>query len=144
MAILKTTVFICMCIEAGTWAGKEGEVKHFHENHAEYYGINGAGDNKNYGTWTLIEAKEIELEYTPPDMAELASEMVEKFEKALDKHRAEAFSREQFLKGRIAKFQALTYNGESAQDGEIIPACEKPREDDDADDAEFKDIPWRK
>lgn len=127
-----------MCIESGTWKGKEGEVKHFNDNQAEYYGVNGQGDTRTYGTWALIEAKEIELEYTAPDMSALSAEMVAKFEKALDKHRAEAFAREQFLKGRIAKFQALTYNGEAAQEGEIIPACERPQGgDEDAEDAEI-------
>lgn len=134
MPTLKTTLFICMCIEAGRYDGKEGEVAAFDVDRGKNYSPGGHGDTDMMGTWVTLETKEISVEYAKPDVEKFTSTIIAGFERQLEKHRAEAFSREQFLQGRIAKFQALTYKGDEA--AEVIVA-DNPADDVDADDAEI-------
>lgn len=138
METITQRVYICMCIESGNYQGKEGQIKIFNDPMHETYGPDGNGDTSFMGTWALVEAKDITLEYTPLDQSKLAADMIAKYEAELSKHRAAAFRREQFLEGRIAKYHALTYKGDGeALEGQIIPTCTKPREEIDADDAEI-------
>lgn len=134
MPTLKTTMFICMCIEAGRIDGKEGEVRAFTKDHGAAYSNDGAGDTEYFGTWVTLETKEIAVQYAKPDVEKFTSAVIDGLERQLEKHRAESFAREQFLQGRIAKFQALTYKGDDA--AEVIVA-DKPADDVDADDAEI-------
>lgn len=88
-----------------------------------------------------MAVKDVTIEFEEPDHAKIAQEMIDRYESELNKHRAEAFRREQFLEGRIAKFKALTHK--DGVEGEIIPACTKPGSSaDDAEDADFNDIPF--
>lgn len=138
METITQRVYICQCIEAGTFQGKEGQVKIFDGAQHEYYGPGGGGDTRMIGTWALVEARDLTLEYQPLDLAKFSADMIAKYEAELTKHRSEAFRREQFLEGRIAKYQALTYKGDGeAVEGQIIPSCTKPREEIEADDAEI-------
>lgn len=134
MPTLKTTLFICMCIEAGRYAGKEGEVQAFDVERGKHYQPGGQGDTDSMGTWVTLETQEINVEYAKPDVEKFTSAVIDGLERQLEKHRAESFAREQFLQGRIAKFQALTYKGDDA--AEVIVA-DKPDDDVDADDAEI-------
>lgn len=134
-------IYVCQCIEAGTCRGSEGEIKAFTDPQHETYGPNGHGDTRIFGVWALVAVKDVTIEFEEPDHAKIAQEMIDRYESELNKHRAEAFRREQFLEGRIAKFKALTHK--DGVEGEIIPACTKPGSGaDDAEDADFNDIPF--
>lgn len=135
-------IYVCQCIESGTCSGKEGEIKAFTSPQHEHYGPNtNVGDTRLFGVWALVAAKDVTIEYEAPDHAKIAQDMINRYENELTKHRAEAFRREQFLEGRIARFKALT--NKDGVEGEIIPACTKPgSKADDAEDADFDDIPF--
>jgi hypothetical protein len=133
-------VYVCQCIEAGTYQGTEGQIRAFDRPQHEDYGPNGSGDTRMFGVWALVTVKDLTIEFEPLDQAKLAADMIARYEKKLNEHRAQAFRTEQFLEGRIAKFKALTFK--DGVEGEIIPSCTKPTSSVDADDADFDDIPF--
>lgn len=143
MQVITSRLYICQCVDAGTYQGTEGKVEVFTSPQHETYGPNGNAESlRMFGTWALLAVKDVEIEYEPTPIDGVAQNMVEKYEAELSRIRAQAYREETQIQGKIAKFKALTYKGPI--EGEIIPADDKPQEEIEADDAEIVVVDTRK
>ncbi|AZF88664.1 hypothetical protein HOU67_gp28 [Escherichia phage Skarpretter] len=136
MQTITTRLYICQCVDAGTYQGTEGKVEVFTNPQHESYGPNGNADSlRMFGTWALLAVKDVEIEYEPAPIDSVAKDMIEKYETELSRHRAAAYRTETQLQGKIARFKAIAYKG--PVESEIIPADDKPQQEIDAEDAEI-------
>lgn len=136
MPVITTRLYVCQCVDAGTYQGKEGQIKTFTDPQHETYGPNGNGESlRMFGTWALLAVKDVEIEYDPAPIDAVAKDMIEKYETELTRHRAESYRKETQLQGKIARFKAIAYKG--PVEGEIIPANDKPQQEIEAEDAEI-------
>lgn len=136
MQTITTRIYVCQCVDAGTYQGKEGQIAAFTTPQHETYGPNGNAESlRMFGTWALLAVKDVEIEYEPAPLDSVAKDMIEKYETELSRHRAAAYRTETQLQGKIARFKAIAYKG--PVEGEIIPADGKPQQEIDAEDAEI-------